>query len=149
MPRARSAIVGLLIAASFYWLLIDTTSTPELIAGAVATVIATLTYSAAYLESTWQAAFRPRWLPVVLREFARVPRGVLIVCREILAQTFAPRVRRGVLAADPFEVGDGDPYDLGLRALTEASRSLAPDTIVIGVDADSGALVLHRLGARR
>jgi hypothetical protein len=149
MPRAWSAIVGLLIAASFYWVLIDTTSTPELIAGAVAAVIATLAYSAAYLESTWNAAFKPGWLPVVLREFAKVPRGVLIVCREILAQTFAPRAQRGVLAADPFEVGDGDSYDIGLRALTEASRSLAPDTIVIGVDADSGGLVLHRLGATR
>lgn len=149
MTRAWSALVGLAVAAPFYWLLIDTASSPELIAGAVAAVIAAGAYSAAYFESTRRPAFKARWLSVVARELAKVPAGVLVVCREIFAQTLVPRARRGVLATELLELGDGDEHDLGRRALAEATRSLAPNTIVIGADPDSDRLVLHRLGRAR
>ena len=149
MTRAGSALAGLLIAAPFYWLLIDTISSPELIAGGVAAVIAAGAYSAAYFESTERAAIRLRWFSIVLRELAKVPAGVLIVCREVLAQTFVLRPRRGVMQAEPFESREGDAHDLGRRALTEGLRSLAPNTVVIGVDPDSDTLLLHRIGPGR
>lgn len=146
--RALSVVVGLAIAVPFYWLLIDTTSTPELIAGAVAAVIAAATYSAAHMGSE-NAAIRPRLLVPALRETAKVPMGILIVCVEVLAQTVAPRSQRGVLEAEHFESGSGDHYDLGRRALAEALRSFAPNTIVIGVDPDSDRLLQHRVGPKR
>ncbi|MGH2872063.1 MAG: hypothetical protein ACRDL5_06325 [Solirubrobacteraceae bacterium] len=149
MSRAWSAVVGLLIAAPFYWLLIDTTSSPELYAGGAAAVIAAGAYSAAYLESNESAAIKLRWLSIALREIAKVPIGVVIVCREIFAQAFAPRARRGVIEAEAFDAGDGSAHDLGRRALAEGFYSLAPDTIVIGVDPDAERLVLHRLGRGR
>ncbi len=147
--RALSLLLGLAIAAPFYWLLIDTTSSPELIAGGVAAVIAALAYGAAHMESTENAAIRPRWLSVVARELANVPGGIVVVCVEVLAQTIRPRTRRGALEVEPFDVGEGDVYDLGRRALVEASRSLAPNTVVIGVDTDHDRLLVHRIGARR
>ncbi len=83
MTRLRSALVALLVAAPFYWLLIDTTYSPDLIAGGVAVVIAAGAYTAARFESTENAAFRLRWIAVVLRELAKVPQGMWIVssCR--------------------------------------------------------------------
>ena len=150
MTRPWSALVGLLIAAPFYWLLIDTTSSPELIAGAVAAVIAAVAYRAAYLETTANAAIKLRWLSLALTEIAKVPRGVLIVSAEVLKQTVAPRARRGVVEAEPFETGGSDETGaLGRRALTEAFRSFAPDTIVIGTDPDNDRLLIERLGSRR
>ncbi|MGH2835350.1 MAG: hypothetical protein ACRDLT_07915 [Solirubrobacteraceae bacterium] len=149
MSRARSAVLGLLIAAPFYWVLIDTTSSPELYVGGAAAVIAAGIYSAAYLESSKNAAIRLGWLTLALRETAKVPLGTLIVCREIFAQTFAPRGRRGVIEADPFDAGEGTAYDLGRRALAEGFRSFAPNTVVIGVDPESDRLLLHRLGPQR
>ena len=148
MSRVRSVLVGLLIAAPFYWLLVDTTSSPELWAGGGAAVIAAVAYSAGHLEPSGNAAFRLRWLALVLRELAKVPAGVLIVCREVLAQTVAPRTRRGALEADPFPSGDGGAHELGHRALAEATRTFAPNTIVIGADPDHDRLVLHRLGGK-
>jgi hypothetical protein len=47
MTRGRSALVGLLVAAPFYWLLVDTGYEPDLIAGAVVVLIAAAAYSAA------------------------------------------------------------------------------------------------------
>lgn len=147
--RALSAIVGLIIAAPFYWLLIDTTSAPELIAGAVAAVIAAAAYSAAHLEPSEDALIRLRWVSMVIRELAQVPLGIWIVCGEVLAQTVAPRSRRGVLEADPFDAGNGSAEDLGRRALAEAFRSFAPHTVALGVDPDHDRLVQHRIGKRR
>ncbi|HWE59208.1 MAG TPA: hypothetical protein VG228_05890 [Solirubrobacteraceae bacterium] len=149
MTRGRSALVGLLIAAPFYWLLVDTGYEPDLIAGAVAVLIAAGAYSAAHLEPTASARIRLRWMGFALREIAKVPSGVLIVCREILAQTLAPRRARGVLEAEPFPAADGDAFDLGRRALGECFRSFAPNTVVIGVDPDSGRLIQHRIGPQR
>jgi hypothetical protein len=149
MTRARSALLGFLIAAPFYWLLIDTTYVPDLVAGAVAALIAAAAYSAAHLESTESARVRLGWLPFALGELARVPPGMAVVCREILAQTIRPRGSRGELKAEPLESGDGDAHDPGRRGLVEAMRSFAPDTIVIGADSDRDRLVLHRLGAKR
>jgi hypothetical protein len=149
MTRARSALLGLLIAAPFYWLLIDTAYLPDLVAGAVAVLIAAAAYSAAHLEATESARVRLSWLPFVLGQLARVPPGMAIVCREILAQTVAPRGSRGTIEAEPLATGDGTADDLGRRALVEAMRSFAPDTVVIGADSDHDRLVLHRLGAKR
>lgn len=149
MTRARSALVGLLIAAPFYWLLVDTMYEPDLIAGGVAVVIAAAAFSAAYLESERSAAIRLRWLSIALRETAKVPRGIVVVCREILSQAVAPRARRGVIEVDPFDAGEGSAYDLGRRALAEGFHSFAPDTVVIGVDSDSDRLLIHRLGGGR
>lgn len=149
MSRARSAVLGLLVAAPFYWLLIDTTSSPDLWAGGAAALIAAGLYSAAYLESDESAAIRLRWLTIAVRELAKVPLGIVIVCREVFAQAIAPRAPRGVIQVDPFDAGDGGSYDLGRQALSEACRSFAPNTVVIGVDPDSDRLLFHRLGPRR
>jgi multisubunit Na+/H+ antiporter MnhE subunit len=149
MTRAWSALLGLAIAAPFYWLLIDTTSSPELYAGGAAAVLAAGAYSAAYIESTKNAAIRLRWLGFAVREMAKVPRGIATVCAEVLSQAVRPRPRRGVIQIEPFHAGSGEPHDLGRWAITEASRSFAPNTIVIGVDPESGRLLLHRIGGRR
>ena len=146
MSRAWSAVLGLLIAAPFYWLLVDTTSSPDLWAGGAAALLAAAVYSAAYLESDESAAIKLRWLTIAVRELAKVPLGILIVCREIIAQTFAPRAPRGVIQVDPFDAGEGSAHDLGRRALTEGFRSFAPNTVVIGVDPDNDRLLFHRLG---
>lgn len=146
MSRAWSAVLGLLIAAPFYWLLIDTTSTPELWAGGAASVLAAGAYSAAYLESRESAALRLRWITIVLRELAKVPVGTWKVIAEVLRQTLRPRPSRGRMEVEQFAAGTGTAHDLGRRALIEAFRSFAPDTIVLGADPDSDRLISHRLG---
>lgn len=145
MTRARSALVGLLIGAPFYLLLIDTTTAPELIAGGVAAVLAAGAYQAAYVETAENTAIRARWLLRAWSAAAQVPSQVLIVCAEVASQTIAPRSRRGAIVMEPFKTGSGDPQDVGHRALTEALRSLAPATIVIGIDPESDRLVVHEL----
>ena len=149
MGRTRSFVIGLLLAAPFYLLLIDTTTTPELIAGALAAVVAGAAYELAYAEGAGHAAYRARWLLRAWRVLAEVPVQILIVCAEVAAQAARPRRRRGCLRAAAFHCGSQRrPTDIGRRALAEAVGSLTPNTIVIGVDPGSGRLLVHQLRRR-
>lgn len=76
---------------------------------------------------------------------ASVPRQILYVSWEALAQLVAPRETRGSLRAVPFRAGEEGSLDVGRRALAEGLGSLAPNTIVIGVDGDHDLLLVHQL----
>jgi hypothetical protein len=74
----------------------------------------------------------------------QVPLHILLLTREVLAQLTARKPARGEFRAVPFRGGDADA-DRGRRALAEALGSVAPNTIVIGVDLDRDLLLVHEL----
>jgi hypothetical protein len=53
--------------------------------------------------------------------------------------------RRGRLRALPFRHAGGDPADQGRRAMAEGLGSFAPNTIVLGVDAQRDLIFAHQL----
>jgi hypothetical protein len=65
-----------------------------------------------------------------------------------MAQVVAPREAHGSLRAVPFRAGGDDSSDAGRRALAEGLGSLAPNTIVIGVDGERDLLLVHQLHRR-
>lgn len=73
-----------------------------------------------------------------------VPAHILLVGREAVAQCARPKAARGTFRAVSFAGGE-QPEDVGRRALSEALGSLAPNTIVIGVDTDRQLLLVHQL----
>lgn len=74
----------------------------------------------------------------------RVPLDAGLLGRELIAQLMHSKRRRGQFRAVPFKAGSGE-HDRGRHALTEIVGSLAPNTIVIGVDADNDLLLVHQL----
>ena len=146
MARVSSFLIGLLVAAPFYLLLIDTTTVPELIAGVAAAAIAAAAYELAYAEGAGHASYRAGWFRRAWRVVAYMPLQIAIVCAEVASQTLKPRRRRGGVRAVPFRCGaEQTSLELGRRALAEALGSLTPNTIVIGVDPDSSLLLVHQL----
>lgn len=146
MRRITGFLAGFLLAGAFYLLLIDTGSTPELIAGGCGAVIAGAVYELAYAEGSGYGTYRLRWFRRTGRVLANAPVQVVIVCAEIAAQALAPKSCRGRLRATPFAGGsDRSARDLGRRALAEALGSLTPNTIVIGVDPEQDLLLVHQL----
>ena len=145
---ARRILGGLILAAGFYMLLIDTVDLPELYAMVVVTALAALAYLVARHEELGEAAFDPRWLLRAGRPIAGIPRQIALVSGEALRQLRSPRPRRGRFVAVPFATGEA-PAALGRIALAEGFGSLAPNTIVIGVDEERGLLLVHVLTERR
>jgi multisubunit Na+/H+ antiporter MnhE subunit len=145
MTRIASALVGLLIAGGFYMLLIDTSSQSELWAGLVAWVLAAVAYEISREQGFTEARFSLRWLAGSWRVAARVPVHVALVSRDAVAQLVSPQRRRGHFRAVGFDAGGKDREDAGRRALAEALGSLAPNTIVIGIDTERKLLLVHQL----
>ena len=144
MSRLRSVLVGVALGGPLYWLLIDTVDTPELYAGAAATLLAAGAYQISYAQGYADAAFRFGWITEVGKTIARVPRGIFVVSRAIVAQTVRPQAQRGHVSTSPYPAGDANnPHDLGRRALKEALGSVAPDSFVVGIDPDRDELVVH------
>jgi hypothetical protein len=92
-----------------------------------------------------EARLRVRWLTGGWRVLAKVPLDIVLVCSEALAQLVRPRSRRGSFRAVAFDAVVESPEDTGRRALAEALGSVAPNTIVLGVDVESGLLLVHQL----
>jgi len=144
MRRLALTLAGFTLAAAFYLLLVDTTSLPELYVLVAVALIATVAFEAARERGFPEARFSLRWLRRSWRAVVRVPLDTGLLCREALAQLTQPRRTRGQFRAVPFKSGTSES-DRGRYALTEIVGSLAPNTIVIGVDADSDLLLVHQL----
>lgn len=146
MRRALWWSVGIVLAGSFYLLLIDTVARPEVYALAVIALVCAVAFEAAREQRFAEVAIAARWLARMWRPFASIPPDVARVTATALAQLVRPRSQRGVLRAVPFRHGEMEhSRDAGRRALTELAGSLAPNTIVIGIDPDRDVLLVHQL----
>jgi hypothetical protein len=143
--RAAAWSLGWAFAAALYLLLIDTTDAPELIVGAGAAVIAATGFELARERDVTGLATKARWVLRMYRPILRVPGDVVVVSRAVLRQLVCPRGVVGVFRAVPFCAVEGEALESGRRALAESFGSLAPNTIIIGVDADRKLLLGHQL----
>jgi hypothetical protein len=143
--RTWIVVVGLLIGGGFYLLLIDTSSLPELYVLAGVALACGLLFLISREEGLEEAQIRPEWLAGAWRLVVRVPLDIALVCWQALAQLVRPRASRGEFRAVRFGAVAETPRDTGRRALTEAIGSVAPNTVVIGVDAERGLLLVHQL----
>jgi multisubunit Na+/H+ antiporter MnhE subunit len=144
MRRVIPTLLGLTVTAGFYLLLIDTTDSPELYAGAGVVLLAMIAFELSRKQGLTEASTPLRWVLRGWRAVARVPVHIALVCREAVAQLIAREPVRGELRAVRFKGGHGS-RDVGRQALAEMIGSLAPNTIVLGVDADRELLLVHQL----
>ncbi len=145
MSRTVSALLGLVIGGAFYLLLIDTVSSPELYAGAGATLLAAAAYAISREQGFTEALVSPVWLARAWRVLARIPVHIALVSFEAVLAPFARSRRRGSFKVVSFGACGQDPTDAGRRALAEALGSLAPNTIVVGIDTKRRLLLVHQL----
>jgi hypothetical protein len=144
MRRLATLIAGGVLAAGFYLVLIDTVSLPELYAMAGVLLLATTALAASLARGVTEAVVAPRWLLRAYRPTLQVPGQIVLLARDAVDQLIHPRATRGRFRAIPFG-GGGSPQDVGRQALSEILGSLAPNTIVIGVDTERELLLVHQL----
>lgn len=138
-------VIGLVIGGGFYFQLIDTTSLPELYVLAGVAVGCGVAVALAREQGFVEARILPWWLLSSWRLIWKIPSDIAIVCFEALAQLVRPRPSRGVFRATAFRATAQTPADTGRRALAETVGSFAPNTIIVGVDAERGLILTHQL----
>jgi hypothetical protein len=145
MRRAWIFALGLLLGGAFYLLLIDTFLLPEVYAWIGAALLCGVAFALSQEQGFTEARIRPWWLLRGWRVVIRAFPDIGLLCYEALAQLLRPRPARGEFRAVPFRAGGDRAQDAGRRAMTEWLGSVAPNTIVVGVDAERDLLLVHQL----
>jgi multisubunit Na+/H+ antiporter MnhE subunit len=134
-----------LVGAAVWLVLVDTTYTPELIAGAVAAALAATGTELVRRQRIARISAHPRWLVYAWRPLLRVPADVARLTLAALAQLIHPQASRGRFVALRFEFGGEEPSDHGRRALAEGLGSFSPNTYVVGIDHDRDLILVHQM----
>jgi hypothetical protein len=147
--RAAAWLAGFVLAGALYLLLIDTTSLPELIVGAVAAALAACGFELAREQQTAGGlTARVRWLGTLHRPLKNVPRDISLLTALAVRQLVRPKPAVGAFRAVPFRCGDEEDLENGRRAMAESFGSFSPNTIIIGVDGERELLLGHQLSRR-
>jgi multisubunit Na+/H+ antiporter MnhE subunit len=129
------------------WLAITSTFRgSELVAGAVAAVLTAAAVEA--VRERERFVFRPRlrWVRRAFRLPARVVTDTWLLTTVLVRHVSGSKRVRGAFVAVPFRYGSGDdPEDAARRALLVAGLSVAPNSVVVGVDADRDEVLVHQL----
>jgi hypothetical protein len=146
LRRAAAWTAGGVFAGGLYLLLIDTTSLPELIGTAAAAVMAATGFELAREQQTAGGlTVRWRWLTTIHRPLIKVPGDVARVSLLAFRQLVRPKQVNGVFRAVPFRCGPEHDIEIGRRGLAESLGSFAPNTIIVGVDAERELILAHQL----
>lgn len=145
---AGIALATWVVLAAVWMLLVDNESLPELLTGAGVAIIATLGSELVRAQRITKLAVRPIWLVRLWRPLARIPLDTGIVMWALGRQLLERRPERGALRAMRFRAVGDDAGDNARRALVEATGSMAPNTIVIGVDKRRRLVLAHQLVPR-
>lgn len=136
---------GWIFAAALYLLLIDITDLPELIVGAVAAAIAAAGLELAREQRIVGETVRMAWLARLYRPFLKAPADIWSVSAAGLSQLIHPRGVRGEFRTLAFRTAPDEELESGRRALAQSFGSFAPNTIIIGVDAERELILAHQL----
>ena len=137
---ARRAWLAWWVLLTVLWLaLADSGRLEEVMAGVAAGAFgATM---AVIVRAQRDVVLRPRlrWVLEALRPLRHWPRDLWALARAL------PCRPAGRLVEEPFEATGDDPRSAARRALAVAGGSLAPNSIVVEIDADRGVLIRHEL----
>lgn len=145
MRRMFAWSLGWLFAGALYLLLIDITDLPELLVGAGAATLAATGMELAREQRVAGETIRTRWLLRAYRPLLKVPPDIWHVCRAAIIQLRRRDAAVGQFRAVPFRGGEDELHQSGRHALAEGFGSLAPNTIIVGVDTERELLLAHQL----
>ena len=149
LRRGAAWSAGFIFAGALYLLLIDITDLPELIVGAGAAAIAARGFELAREQRT-VGGLRARlgWLAHAWRPLVNVPGDIAAVSALAVRQLVRPREVNGAFRTVPFRCGHDAGLETGRRAVAQSMGSFAPNTIIIGVDAERELRLGHQLRRR-
>ena len=134
---------GWFLACWVLWLVMaGTVANSELVAGAAVAVVAA-TAAVCIRGPAMRASDIVAEAGPLAAALASVPRDLGRMVR-VLARELARRPSTGSFEIVPFDAGDGQRAE-ARRAMATITRSLAPNEYVVGIDAEAGTMLVHRL----
>jgi multisubunit Na+/H+ antiporter MnhE subunit len=143
----RAWVIWWVVLAGLWLALVDTVVTPELVAGAVAAAIAAT--GAVVVRQQRRVLLRPRavWLLAAWRPLLASVTDLRLLAVALWRRGVRRRPEEGRLVEVPYDAVGEDPEAAAHRVLTQALGSLAPNTLVVGVDHERRTMLVHQLVA--
>jgi multisubunit Na+/H+ antiporter MnhE subunit len=143
--RAGAWAVWWVLLMSFWVMLDDSTATDELLAGAGAAALGALLAELVAHQAGLTFRMRARWLVSALCLPWEMARDTVIVSSALWR-----RLARGEEPASgfrqvPVRYGGDTPEGETRRTLLVGGRSVAPNSIAAGIDADRDVMIIHQL----
>ena len=143
--RAGAWAVWWVLLMSFWVMLDDSTATDELLAGAGAAALGAFFAELVAHQAGLTFRMRVRWLVPALRLPWETARDTVIVFAALWL-----RLARGEEPASgfrevPVRYGNDTPEGETRRTLLVGGRSVAPNSFVLGIDANRDAMIIHQL----
>ncbi|MEA2482299.1 MAG: hypothetical protein QOC55_246 [Thermoleophilaceae bacterium] len=148
MGLARGIAIWLaawLVCAAFWMVLTDSVRLSELLAGAAVAALGATAFEVVRRQRVTRQAVLPRLSLRAWRVLPRVLPDVARLTRAAFAQLVQREPVRGRVVAMPLGYAGDSPAARSHRAVAVGFGSVAPNTIMIGVDEESGLLVVHQL----
>jgi multisubunit Na+/H+ antiporter MnhE subunit len=136
-------------SAVLWLVLTDSVRVEELLAGALVSALAATAAEFVRRQRVAPQAVRPRYALRVWRVLLGAIPDVARLTRAAFAQVVQRRPVRGTVVAIPFGHTGDEPDAAARRALAIGLGSVAPNSVVIGVDRESGLLLVHQLESTR
>ena len=146
---ARAWLAAWIASAALWMVLTDSVRISEMVAGAVVAALAATGLEAVRRQRVADQALRPRYALGVWRVLVGVVPDVGRLTRAAFAQLVRPRASRGEIVTLPFPHTGDDPDTRARRAIAVGLGSVAPNSIIVGVDPDAGMLFVHQLEPTR
>lgn len=145
MRRMFAWSLGWIFAGALYLLLIDITDLPELIVGAGAATLAATGLELAREQQVAGESIRARWMLRAYRPVLKVPSDIWHVSTAALVQLVRRDTVVGQFRAVPFRRDEDELLEGGRQGLAEGFGSLAPNTIIVGIDSERELILAHQL----
>ncbi len=144
--RHAPSIAAWWVLSMVLWLLFTSTVSPS---DSGLGMCASLVAATAGVAIQSRGAFGFRLSLRLLRRAWRIPIHIVtdtaVVFAALVHHATGRKRVRGTWAAIPFEAGGDDPESATRRAYVTLASSIAPNSLVVGVDGDEGVILVHQL----
>jgi multisubunit Na+/H+ antiporter MnhE subunit len=133
-----------------FWVMVDySIQFDELLAGAGAAALAALVAEVATYQAAARLKIRAGWLVPALQLPGQVASDLITVFGALWRKLARGEQPHSAFVEVPVRYGDHTIEGVTRRVLMIGGRSFAPNTFVLGLDKDLGAMVVHQLVARQ
>ncbi|HEY0718599.1 MAG TPA: Na+/H+ antiporter subunit E [Streptosporangiaceae bacterium] len=143
--RAGSALAWWVLFMGLWVAVDDSIGLAELVVGAAVAVLAALLTGVALDQAGPYSRLRLRWLASAYRLPGQVLGDTVIVFRALARQLARGQDPPSGFRERPVTAGDDGTAGATRRVLLVGTSSLAPNTVVLGIDTDRDVMVVHQL----
>jgi multisubunit Na+/H+ antiporter MnhE subunit len=143
--RAGSWLVWWVLMMSFWVMIDDSINTDELWAGAGAAALAALLAELVTYQAGTRFRMRIKWVIPALRLPGEIARDTVTVYAALWRRLVHGHEPASAFLELPVRFGDDSPQGVTRRTLLIGGTSVAPNTFALGIDKDTGVMVVHRL----